>query len=519
MVTKPSLSREESAERASRVAAAVADGGSVKSVADEFGISVGTVYDSCRRKGVVLRRSDTLGYHALAAARRRQVVLEALRGATHRDIAAKLGFKEDSIRRICSDAGVALRPVVRSNEARVLRERQEVAARHSHLASEFSREQLAILLELGDVRRSIQQVADDLGCSRGHVWQVFRLAKGRLATLAKTRRLPSLPALPDPVQQRLSAPHLAVTPRPRRRPAGRATPQLSAAERAQRAARAAARIPKMPAKAVAERRRKIAASVVSGLSAAQAATKFNVSVGAVYDARRDSGWGATGAVSPAEARRLAILQLAMRGNFADTIATRLEVTERYVRSLCKRRGVNLQSRRDRIEAARVLARHHKLKGVDLRMLLDGRDLRILKALRDTDLTLADIGKRLRAPGQSVFNVWTRALDRLAVPLGSSHDQYIAARRRVFSSGISLNALCKAVGGHQKLVQQLRRSSLSIDQLARNARMSVGAVMRIWYFALDRAAIVEARLGPVAPRSTPRRRRTKRERRVLRDLVL
>ena len=75
MVAKPSLSREESAERASRVAAAVAEGAPVQCVADEFGISVGTVYDSCRRKGVVLRRSDTLGYHALAAARRRQVVL------------------------------------------------------------------------------------------------------------------------------------------------------------------------------------------------------------------------------------------------------------------------------------------------------------------------------------------------------------------------------------------------------------------------------------------------------------
>lgn len=519
MVTTPTLSREESAERASQIAAAVAQGGSVQSVAAEFGLSIGAVYDSCRRNGVVLRNSDTVGYRAMAATRRQQVVNEALRGATHRQIAAKLGFKEDSIRRICSDAGVALRPVVRSNEAKVLRERQEVAARRSLLASDFSQDQLAILRELGDTGRSISQIAEHRGCSRSHVWEVFRLARASLAALAKKGRLPPLPVLPDPVQQRLAAPHSAVPPRPRRRPAARTVPQLSAAQRAQRAARAAARVPKMPAEAVKARRREIAASVVSGLSAAQAATKFNVSVGAVYYALKDSGWGTVKVVGPAEARRLAILQLARHGNFADTIASRPEVTERYVRSLCKRRGVNLQSRRDRIEAARVLARHHKLKDVDLRTLLDGHDVGILKALRDTDLPLAEIGKRLRVPGRAVFDVWTRALDRLAVPLGSSHDQYIAARRRVLSSGISHNALCKAVGGHQKLVQQLRRSNLTIDQLARNARTSVGAVMKIWYFALDRAAIVEARLGPIAPRAKPRLRRTKRERRVLRDLVL
>ncbi|MBL8746460.1 MAG: hypothetical protein JNK58_08915 [Phycisphaerae bacterium] len=278
-------------------------------------------------------------------------------------------------------------------------------------------------------------------------------------------------------------------------------------------------MPKIPAKALKVRRRQIAALVRSGLSAGQAAAKFNLSLGAVYYAQNDPGWEITKGVSPTEARRLAILELAARGNFSDTIARRLGVRERYVRALCKRHGVTLQSRRDRIEAARVLARHHKLKDADLQTLLDGRDVPILEALRDTDLTLADIGKRLRAPGRTVFDVWTRALDRLAVPSGSSHEQHIAARRRVFSSGISHNALRKAVGGHQKLIEQLRRSSLTFDQLARNARISVGAVKRIWYFALDRAAIVEVRLGPIAPRSRPSRRRTKRERRVLRDLIL
>jgi hypothetical protein len=72
---------------------------------------------------------------------------------------------------------------------RMLRERQEVAARQSHLASGFTRGQLAILRALGDVRRSLPQVAEQVGCSPSHVWQVLRLARSRLMELAKAGRL------------------------------------------------------------------------------------------------------------------------------------------------------------------------------------------------------------------------------------------------------------------------------------------------------------------------------------------
>lgn len=288
------------------------------------------------------------------------------------------------------------------------------------------------------------------------------------------------------------------------------------ARRGSRSQSATAREPAIPLDDRALRRAHIAAAVVAGLTTEQAAAKFGVSRGLVYYALSESGLELTkGPV--AEALRRAVVQLAARGNPAETIARRLGLSEQRVRSLCEVRGVKLLTPRDRVEAARLLARRCSLShGVNLTALLDGEHVKVLGALRDGEHSLAEIGKRLNLPTRRVFDIWAQALHRLAVPAGTPHEGFVKARRQVLSSGLSLNALCR--GHHTKLVRAMRDSNLTMEELARNARTSPVTVWRLWYLALDRAAIAAARAATVSQQHR-RKRRTKRERRLLRDLVL
>jgi DNA-binding CsgD family transcriptional regulator len=487
---RATYSKDQMRTRKRMIFAAVVSGTPAEQVASDFGITTGRVYHVCREYGLVLRQARSFGHNVVTAERKRQVVLAAGAGETTAEIAARLGVSKEFVWDCCRAAGVKVARSVGRYQADRRDVRRQLLEHLEVLRRKLRTDQIQVLRDLRDPSASITSVARRHGMTRSAVNYLWCKASREL------RRLRG-----EPVPRSIPAPPALAVRRKRSGP-GRSGLKRS-------------RIPKTTQAERAARRRELGRLVASGLSPGQAARRFRLSTNSVYSALRETGI-TTNDILGDEQDGIAkgIAWLAAAGRSLAVIAERLDEPPERIKRIASEHGIRIPTRYDRIEELRRHARKRVLADIDPQTFLDGNHVEVLRLLREGELTLLEIGRRLDLHKHAVFEIWKQALHRIAVPPGSSYEDFLAARRRVFTSGFSLHALCE--GKRCKLVRAMKESDSNFSELARKAGISRQRVFMLWMKALDRAALASVRSDPS---SASPRRRVRKVPLLMRDLGL
>jgi transposase len=172
----------------------------------------------------------------------------------------------------------------------------------------------------------------------------------------------------------------------------------------------------------ARRRAKIAAAVRKGRTAAEAAALFGVELSTAYEACREHGLnlgrgGNAGYFAQMAARREAMADAVRDGATVAQVARRFRVGDRTVRAACLAHGFEaprwLAKREPSLRARAALAKRGSVAPPKRTVATSwpGSDRRRAEALRllaTTDLTYAEIGRRVGISRQRVGQVFREA---------------------------------------------------------------------------------------------------------------